>query len=243
MAIAPASRHAELAPALRALFDAFPVQEKDSYGRSFAPDSLAGLASSLGQCDPGAAAHIQARLPELGPVQVREVQWALAGRTPAYIAALLADAGVIARVPTLQLRSLWSDGRLVRDLPDGQDRLAVFTSRDDDCRSTDAQTISKLGPITFPQLELEAVTEEEDGGVRFVYAGSVYFIDGEGDDYTGAAAAFNQFLAHIDHPQRVFQIGHDGGEEDNEIAAFLCGHSARFPAAANELGIPLIALT
>lgn len=238
MAVAPISRYADLTPMVRHLFDTFPAQQENSYGHSFEQESLAGLAAALAQFDPGAAMHIRTRMRELGPAQVREVQWALTGYNPARIAALLIDGGAITSMQEAELRKLRSDGDLVRRLTDAQNRLAIFNSRDDDCRSLDEQTVSRLGLHALPQITLECVTEEQECGIRFVHGDGVYCIDGGEDDYTGAAAAFNQFLSHINHPQRVFEIGDDGGETDNDIAAFFLADPARFPAVAEELGFP-----
>jgi hypothetical protein len=240
MAFAPASRYAALAPVLRTLFDAVPPQEKDSYGHTRAQEALSGLAAALATFDPGAAEHIEARLDELGSVQVREVRWALAGRTVVRIAALLTVGGAIGPMSRRSLQLYTIDGGLVRQLLDAQDRLATLNSRDDDIDPPTVKTLKKLARIVFPAVELEAVTRVPGARARFIHGDRVFETSAAGEDlYLGTAAGFNRFLEHIGHPQRVFQIGEDGGASDNDIAAFCCGDPVRLPAVAAQLGFPI----
>ncbi len=238
--IAPASRYAELAPTVRVLLDAIPPQEEESYGYSPEQEALAALSSALAQLDPGAGPHIRSRLRELGPTQIRQVKWALAGLTPARIGFLLAVGGAIQPMSRRELQSFHSSGELVRSMLSQQKRLATFNSHDDDSRSQAQQVVSMLAQIAVPPLELEAVTEERDGAIRFIHAGTAYELSGEHDeDYVGTAAAFNQFLAYIQHPQRVFEIYNDGSETDHDAAAFFCADPKRMPAAAAQIEFPV----
>lgn len=121
-----------------------------------------------------------------------------------------------------------------------QDRLALFSTRDDDIDSTAVRVVKKLARMCVPSVEPETVTEQPNGGVRFVHAGGVFEIrEAWDEEYELAAAAFDLFLAAIDHPQRVFAIGDDGAATDNEAGVFFCADPARMPGVAAQIGYPV----
>lgn len=155
------------------------------------------------------------------------------------IAAQPAEGGAIAPLARGELLSFQGDGGLVRHMLDHQDRLALFNSRDDDIDSTVVRVVKKLARVCVPPVEFDAVTEEQ-GGVRFIHANRVYEIVGACDEeYGEAAAAFDEFLVDIHHLQRVFMIGNDGGETDNETGAFFCADPVHMHSAAAQIGFPI----
>lgn len=235
--LAPASDYPTLAPVLRARLDAIAPQPPAGSGEQ---DALAAIAAALALFDRRAATRVAARLGELGPAQRREVGWALQGLTMGGIADLLAHAGAIAPFAPDAQASFDGDGHLVRQMLHRQQRLVIFNTRDDSRDTTAVRVVTALASACVPPVTLEAVSAEH-GGVRFVHGQRVYAVQGVYSDEQchEAAAAFDAFLAGIGHPQRVFAIGEDHGDVDNDIGAFFCANPARLPGVARRLGFPV----
>jgi hypothetical protein len=258
--VAPPHRYPELAKFMRAQFDALGTQKKGEYGNDTpGQDTLGRIAYALAIFDPASIPHIEARFFEFGYFFRRNVQWGMAGITPAKFADMLAAAGAIDPVGPVELSfALLGYGRYevwLRTLCDKQNRLSdIHIGNDFEVHSTGLAfsdgylgvVVALSARIVRPRLDLTHMFSfgSNSNKIRFVHAGSTFEFtllhddgdyDERGKEGREAAACFNQFLEHIGHPQRIFRIDDGGFFWEKEIAVFISADKARFPKLIRQL--------